>query len=78
MDKEYFTSNINITAWLCSKGLSYNRMEKKRDGTIVFFFNDTETIRKEIDKYVKNTELQSFLLQQKRMKNEIVHQIKTQ
>jgi hypothetical protein len=74
-DKEYFTSNMNVVAWLCSRGFSYTKTLKKEEG-IVFFFNDTETIRKEISTYVDNLEIQSFLIHQKRIRNEIVQKLR--
>ena len=74
-NKEYFTSNMNVVAWLCSRGFSYTKKTKKED-SIVFFFNDTETIRKEIDRYIDSQEIQSFLVHQKRVKNEIIQMLR--
>ena len=72
IEKEYPTSNINIISWLLSAGYSYNRVETENNSTRkVFYFNDTENIRKEIDDFYKNDRLKTFLMFRQKITNQV-------
>lgn len=66
----YRTSNSEIACWLASKGRDYTT-KIENESTVVFYFEDSMTLRGQVQDFISNKEIQAFLFTKKFIMNDI-------
>lgn len=67
MNSYFKTESLNIVAWLLSKNINIKKTIDM-DGSLIFLFDNTNELQKQIDKYNENDELRKFIASFKKVK----------